>query len=263
MIRGARRGALIALAVVAVGVAISLATRSDDPDPAPQATAEVTDTTVADTTTTLPEEGQDVDPDVTAVEGTVDTPEYLGFRELPVACGGTLPDPALEMQFAEPGDAGIDPDATVTATLVTSCGEIELTLFPDRAPIAVNSFAFLAEAGYFDGTVSHRIVPGFVYQAGDPTATGTGGPGYRFEDELPAADFTYTRGTLAMANSGPNTNGSQFFIVFQDAGLSPDFTVFGEVTSGLDVLDAIEAVPVNNQTPTEGVFIEDIVIDVS
>ena len=120
---------------------------------------------------------------------------------------------------------------------------------------------FLARQGYFDGTVSHRIVPGFVYQAGDPTARGTGGPGYRFDDELPPSDFTYTRGTLAMANSGPNTNGSQFFIVFQDSQLSPDFVVFGQVESGFEVLDLIEAVPVVNQSPQQGVYIEGIAIE--
>jgi cyclophilin family peptidyl-prolyl cis-trans isomerase len=134
-------------------------------------------------------------------------------------------------------------------------------LDPEAAPEAVNSFAFLARAGYFDGTVSHRIVPGFVYQAGDPTARGNGGPGYQFPDELPPSDFVYTRGTLAMANSGPDTNGSQFFIVFQDTQLPPSYTVFGRVENGLDVLDKIEAVPVAGQQPQEGVYITGITID--
>jgi cyclophilin family peptidyl-prolyl cis-trans isomerase len=163
------------------------------------------------------------------------------------------------MSFTGPEDQGLSGE--VRATLRTSCGDITLLLDTTNAPNTVNSFVFLARSGYYDGTVSHRIVPGFVYQAGDPTARGSGGPGYQYEDELPPSDFVYTRGTLAMANSGPNTNGSQFFIVFQDSQLPPDFTVFGSVESGLDVLDRIEAVPVVNQQPQEGVFIEGITID--
>ncbi len=193
-------------------------------------------------------------------EGSVQTPEYESFRALPVACGGALPEPAREMSFDAPEDQGIDPSAEVTATIATSCGDIVVGLDAETAPMAVNSFVFLARQGYFDGTVSHRIVPGFVFQAGDPTATGRGGPGYRFEDELPPADFTYERGMLAMANSGPNTNGSQFFIVFQDAQLPPNFTVFGRVVEGFDVLDRLEAVQVAGENPQEAVFLNGVAL---
>lgn len=189
------------------------------------------------------------------------TAAYEAFRELPVFCGGEAPTPATSMTFSAPEDQGIDPAGEVRAHIMTSCGEIVVRLDPAAAPNTVNNFAFLAGQGYYDGTVSHRIIPGFMYQAGDPTATGSGGPGYQFEDELPPADFTYTRGTIAMANAGPNTNGSQFFIMFQDTPLPPNYSVFGQVESGLDVLDKIETVPVAGDRPTESLYISTIRIE--
>lgn len=170
------------------------------------------------------------------------SPAYDRFREQETACGATPPEPARAMSFTAPDPLGLTPP--VTATLHTSCGDVTIELRPDLAPVTVNSFVFLAEQGYFDGTVSHRIATGFVVQMGDPTATGTGSPGYRIPDELPDAGFRYRAGVVAMANGGPNTGGSQFFIVFDDITLAPEYTVFGFVTGGDDTLDRIAAIPV-------------------
>lgn len=123
--------------------------------------------------------------------------------------------------------------------LVTTKGDIIFTLFPDTAPLAVSNFVRLAGEGYFDGLIFHRRVEGFVIQGGDPLGTGFGGPGYQFADEL-NDDRTYTRGIVAMANSGPNTNGSQFFIMLADYPLPKSYTIFGEVTLGMDAVDAIQ-----------------------
>jgi cyclophilin family peptidyl-prolyl cis-trans isomerase len=129
------------------------------------------------------------------------------------------------------------------ATIGTTKGDIEVELFTDGAPKAANNFLDLAEKGFYDGVIFHRVVPGFVIQGGDPTGTGRGGPGYQFEDEPVVGD--YVRGALAMANAGPNTNGSQFFICLQDltGRLPKQYTLFGQVTKGLDVVDAIAAGP--------------------
>jgi cyclophilin family peptidyl-prolyl cis-trans isomerase len=128
-----------------------------------------------------------------------------------------------------------------SATIGTSKGDIEVDVFIEGAPKAANNFLDLAEKGFYDGVIFHRVVPGFVIQGGDPTGTGTGGPGYKFADEPFQGD--YYRGTLAMANAGPNTNGSQFFICLADlAGRLPkNYTIFGQVTKGMDVVDAIAA----------------------
>lgn len=140
---------------------------------------------------------------------------------------------------AEPGMI-IDPAAGYTATLETSCGTVTIALDAGRAPRTVNSFAFLAGEQYFDHTACHRLTTQgiFVLQCGDPTATGTGGPGYRFPDEN-LGGASYPAGTIAMANAGPNTNGSQFFLVYRDTQLPPNYTPFGTVTEGMDVLRLI------------------------
>ncbi len=194
--------------------------------------------------------------------------DYGGYLRQPTACGAAAPDPATDMKFDAPGDAGID--GSTTATLSTSCGPIEIRLDGDTAPETVNSFVFLAEQGYFDGTVSHRIIPGFMMQAGDPTATGLGGPGYTVPDEFPSTP-DYRRGVVAMANAGPGSAGSQFFILFGDAEwLPPQYTIFGEVVAGYDTLDAIEQIPLGRgpgsadptpSTPLESLYIESITID--
>ena len=135
-----------------------------------------------------------------------------------------------------------------SATLHTNHGPIELELFEGEAPTTVENFRKLAGDGFYDGVIFHRIIPDFMIQGGDPTGTGTGGPGYTFEDEF--NDHPVVRGALAMANAGPNTNGSQFFIVTADAcpWLDGKHTVFGQVTNGMDVVDKISAVETDAAT---------------
>ncbi|WP_370325726.1 peptidylprolyl isomerase [Euzebya sp.] len=161
-------------------------------------------------------------------------------------------------QYTEPQQV-LDDSSTHDAVVETSKGTINLRLFSNEAPVAANSFAFLAGEEFFDGTIIHRVVPGFVIQMGDPTGTGTGGPGYRFADELASArNRGYERGTLAMANAGPNTNGSQFFICLDDVGLPPNYTVFGQVTDGMDVVDEIAGVHLRGETPVEDVVVQSV-----
>src|SRR3712207_2952863 len=129
------------------------------------------------------------------------------------------------------------------ATLHTNHGAIDVELFDEDAPTTVENFAKLARDGFYDGVIFHRVIQGFMIQGGDPTGTGTGGPGYEFEDEI--NDHKVVRGALAMANAGPDTNGSQFFIVTADEApwLDGKHTVFGRVTSGMEAVDAISATP--------------------
>src|ERR687888_2595525 len=148
------------------------------------------------------------------------------------------------------------------ATMQTNHGTIELELFDDDAPKTVENFTKLAGKGFYDSVIFHRVIPDFMIQGGDPTGTGSGGPGYQFEDE--PNDHQVERGALAMANAGPNTNGSQFFIVTAAAcpWLDGKHTVFGRVTSGMDVIDAISSVPTDSRDkPREDVVIERVVID--
>jgi cyclophilin family peptidyl-prolyl cis-trans isomerase len=143
------------------------------------------------------------------------------------------------------------------ATLHTSKGAVELELYLDDAPKTVENFLKLSGDGFYDGVIFHRVIPDFMIQGGDPTGTGTGGPGYQFEDE--PNEHRVVRGALAMANAGPNTNGSQFFIVTAEATpwLDGKHTVFGRVTSGMDVVDRISAVDRDaNDRPREPVTIE-------
>jgi cyclophilin family peptidyl-prolyl cis-trans isomerase len=144
-----------------------------------------------------------------------------------------------------------------TATLHTNHGAIELELHDGDAPKTVENFRKLAAEGFYDGVIFHRVIPDFMIQGGDPTGTGTGGPGYQFEDEF--NDHPVARGALAMANAGPNTNGSQFFIVTADAcpWLDGKHTVFGRVTNGMDVVDTISQVQTGaGDRPREDVVIE-------
>jgi peptidyl-prolyl cis-trans isomerase B (cyclophilin B) len=145
------------------------------------------------------------------------------------------------------------------ATLHTNHGAIAIELFDDDAPKTVENFLKLARDGFYDGVIFHRIIPDFMIQGGDPTGTGSGGPGYQFEDEF--NDRKVVRGALAMANAGPNTNGSQFFIVTTEAAswLDGKHTVFGTVTDGMDVVDAISAVETDgSDRPRTDVTIERI-----
>jgi cyclophilin family peptidyl-prolyl cis-trans isomerase len=149
-----------------------------------------------------------------------------------------------------------------TANMNTTQGTIELELFDDDAPKTVENFRKLAADGFYDGIIFHRVIPDFMIQGGCPKGTGTGGPGYTFEDEF--NQHKIVRGALAMANAGPNTNGSQFFIVTKDSApwLDGKHTVFGQVTAGMDAVDAIEALPTGAQDrPTEPSVIESIALD--
>jgi peptidyl-prolyl cis-trans isomerase B (cyclophilin B) len=147
------------------------------------------------------------------------------------------------------------------ATMQTTRGTIELDLFDEDAPVTVGNFVKLAREGFYDGVIFHRVIEDFMIQGGDPTGTGTGGPGYKFEDEINA--HPVERGALAMANAGPNTNGSQFFVVTAAAcpWLDGKHTVFGRVTSGMDVVDEISRVPKDGRDrPLDEVRIESLEI---
>lgn len=135
----------------------------------------------------------------------------------------------------------IDKTKKYTAIMKTTAGDIEIELFADKTPITVNNFVSLSKKKFYENVIFHRTIKGFMIQAGDPTGTGSGGPGYKFNDEK--FDGEYTRGTLAMANAGPNTNGSQFFIMHKDMQLAKDYVIFGKVTKGLDTIDAIAEAP--------------------
>jgi cyclophilin family peptidyl-prolyl cis-trans isomerase len=226
---------IFALVVLAIVVSIPLFFSGDD-DPTTSTDA----TTTLAPTTTLPP-----------------TP-------CPPATGVTEP----VREFTAPFEMCIDPTKTYTAVLETNKGELRVTLDAEAAPLAVNNFVNLARSKYFDGTDCHRIIPDFVAQCGDPTGTGSGGPGFRFADELPE-DGAYQVGSLAMANSGPNTNGSQFFVVTGEAGvngLQPLYTLFGQVEPGQeDVLAALNAAAnpdraANGVPPLEDVTLERVTI---
>lgn len=165
-------------------------------------------------------------------------------------------------KFDSPPEMGIDPDKRYTATLDTSLGEIVIALDAARAPKTVNNFVFLALQHYYDGVIFHRIISGFMCQGGDPEGSGRGGPGYRFEDELPNAG-QYQIGSVAMANAGPNTNGSQFFMISGADGvqLPPQYSLFGQIVKGLDVLDEMQRVPTGGgDRPRDDVVINSVTI---
>ena len=171
--------------------------------------------------------------DATTVPGDTAAPAdfVYGTTECPPVDGASTQTQDFDDSFA----LCIDPTKTYTAVVKTNMGTYSAVLDAAKAPGTVNNFVSLARNKYFDGTTCHRAIPGFMIQCGDPTATGSGGPGYKFADELPAAG-EYKIGSLAMANSGANTNGSQFFVISGDQGVSlpPNYTLFGQVTDGLD-----------------------------
>jgi len=146
-------------------------------------------------------------------------------------------------------------------TIETAKGPIEITVEADLGPLAAENFVDLAACGFYDGTVFHRVVPGFVIQGGDPTGTGSGGPGYQFNDD--PVTVPYKRGTVAMANAGKNTNGSQFFIVLKDipeGGLAPAYSVFGHVTKGMEAVDAIVAAAAGVENPTSPIKMDKVTV---
>lgn len=145
-----------------------------------------------------------------------------------------------QKQWKNPPEMQIDPKKVYQVNMETSKGMIELELYPEFAPKTVNNFVFLAREGYYDGVIFHRVINDFVIQGGDPTGTGAGGPGYKFEDELQDNPLKHETKVISMANAGPNTNGSQFFITHSpQSHLDGKHTVFGKVSSGADVVDAI------------------------
>ncbi len=146
-----------------------------------------------------------------------------------------------EKQWPTQPEMQIDATKDYTVSIKTNRGTIELTLQPQHAPQTVNNFVFLAKQGYYDGVSFHRVIADFMIQTGDPTGTGRGGPGYKFADECKGNPLKHDRGVISMANAGPNSNGSQFFITHvATPHLNGKHTVFGKVTNGIDIVDAIE-----------------------
>jgi cyclophilin family peptidyl-prolyl cis-trans isomerase len=181
-----------------------------------------------------------------------------------VACGGEAPAAAGEKkpEYDAPPEMQLDRAVDYRAVMKTSCGTIVLDLYEDKTPITVNNFVFLARDGFYDGTVFHRVIADFMDQAGDPLGTGMGGPGYQFEDEFDKSLRFDRPGLLAMANAGPNTNGSQFFLtVAPTEWLTGKHTIFGEVSDGYEVVEAISKVPTGPQDrPLEDVVLERVEI---
>jgi cyclophilin family peptidyl-prolyl cis-trans isomerase len=258
LITGIVAGA-IALVVVVVGLGVLLGDETDSASPS-----------AAPTTTPSAAPSASAEPGTQT--GTVTPTEATESGE--VACGAEAPAKAgkPKPQFAGPPPLAIDPKATYTATMVTSCGMIVIELDAERAPQTVNSFVFLAKKGFFDGQYFHRLDTSIdVIQGGDPSGTGADGPGYAIPDEL-KPNASYTPGTIAMANAGANTGGSQFFIITGPNGANldgnPNYTIFGKVVDGLSVAQRIQALPIvdpnaadlSGQRPAEAVYIEKVTI---
>ena len=181
-----------------------------------------------------------------------------------------FPFPALDgsapktQQFNDTPEFGIDTSKRYTATMSTSMGDLVISLDAVNAPITVNNFVFLAGYHYYDGVIFHRIINGFVCQGGDPTGTGRGGPGYRFQDE--PVKQRYQIGSMAMANAGPDTNGSQFFLLSgpSGAGLPPQYNHFGQVVKGLEIVEAMQSVDTDRaDRPKTDVVINSVTITVA
>jgi peptidyl-prolyl cis-trans isomerase B (cyclophilin B) len=220
-----RPAALLAAILVSALAAVGLAACGDDDEPSP--------------TTSTPTAGAGECADVEAPP-----PKNDKFKK-----------PERVLEKGEPA----------TATVETSCGSFVITLDTENSPKTANSFAFLAEQGFYDGTTFHRIAPGFVIQGGDPTGTGSGGPGYTVT-EPPPQDTTYKKGLVAMAKTAvepPGASGSQFFVVTApaDAGLPPDYAVLGEVSEGADVVDTIGKLGDATEQPKQVVTIDKVTVD--
>ncbi len=155
----------------------------------------------------------------------------------------------MQKTYNTPPSMVIDPQGFYIAVMHTTEGDITLELDAQAMPKTVNNFVFLAQEKFYDNTIFHRVMKGFMIQGGDPKGDGTGGPGYRFDDEPFSGE--YTRGTIAMANAGPNTNGSQFFIMHEDYPLPPNYVIFGKVHEGMKVVDTIAAAPVDRSITGE------------
>ena len=161
---------------------------------------------------------------------------------------------ANEQRWDSPPEMTIDPSKTYRATIETNRGPVTLDLYPEHAPKTVNNFVFLARQGYYDGVSFHRVIDDFVVQGGDPTGSGMGGPGYSFEDETDGNPLKHETGVISMANAGPNTNGSQFFITHSpQAHLDGRHTVFGKVVGGMETVNEIQAGDVMEKVSVEEV----------
>jgi peptidyl-prolyl cis-trans isomerase B (cyclophilin B) len=260
--RARRRRALFiygTLGLVAVVAAVAgglWLTRDDTKAPAAAAS-----TTAAGATTTAPASQFD-----DARAGAPTAPAQ-------VACGGKIPAKVKHPTFSKPPTTKVDPAKTYLATFQTSCGDFTVKLDPKKAPVTTANFVFLAGKHFYDSTWFHRIVPGgaagiAVIQGGDPEGSGRGGPGYAIKDELPSSPAAYKKYSVAMANSGPNTGGSQFFINFEDnsKSLQANYSVFGQVVQGQAVVDKIAKVPVggaSGDTPAESVWIDQLRVKAS
>lgn len=172
----------------------------------------------------------------------------IGPSAEPTRAGGACP-------TSQP--APLPAGETRTVVIETAKGSITIKIEADLGPLAAGNFVALAECGFYDGIVFHRLMPGFVIQGGDPTGTGGGGPGYEFPND--PVNMPYERGVVAMANSGRDTNGSQFFIVLLQADLSPDYSVFGRVIAGMETVDTIAAMP--NSGGQAGTALEPVAMD--
>jgi peptidyl-prolyl cis-trans isomerase B (cyclophilin B) len=185
---------------------------------------------------------------IVVIAGIILTLGLTGVIKMPSQESASTPDPK---SLKSPIPIVIDLNKKYTATIKTAKGDIVLELYAKDAPVTVNNFVSLAKKGFYNGLTFHRIIPGFMAQGGDPTGNGTGGPGYKFQDEF--SQRTHVTGSLSMANSGPNTNGSQFFICYApQPHLNGKHTVFGQCTSGMDVLNKL----VNGDKMTEVVITE-------
>ncbi|MCW2925445.1 MAG: Peptidylprolyl isomerase [Thermoleophilia bacterium] len=198
----------------------------------------------------------------------------LAISPTPPAAVAAAPAPAAPVapasapkQWSGPPAMGLKQGVDYTASIATSDGKLGVQLLPGLAPNAVNNFVFLSKQGFYDHVPIHRMIPGFMMQSGDPTGTGTGGPGYDIADDPMPPNMTYERGVLAMANTGqPNSGGSQFFVMLGNTPLPPTYSVFGYVTSGDDVLSKINARPVvdNGQgeqsKPATPIFVDGVTI---
>jgi len=242
-------GVLLGVGIIVAGVWILTGSGDDD-----TAEGSTTTTTAGDSTTTTAADAAELPRPPEGITLTDKTP-------CPPAAGT---EKRVE-RFAGPPPTCINPDASYTATFSTTKGDFTATLDSKKAPVSVNNFVVLSRYHFYDGVPFHRIVPGFVIQAGDGDGDpwGTNDLGYSIHDELPASSAEYVDYSLAMANSGPNTNGSQFFVVLPGGGaqLQPNYSWFGQVTQGQDVVAAIGALGNAEQKPTEAVVINSVRID--
>jgi cyclophilin family peptidyl-prolyl cis-trans isomerase len=237
--RGRRRQAYI-FGVLAVGIGVVIAVLNITGGSKPTNVATKGSTTTTSTTSAS---------STTSTTSSTPAPaSSVAASEL--SCFGISGNPSRKTKFSAAPPMCVNSAKTYKAVVQTDVGTFDISLDPKAAPKTVNNFVYLSLYHYYDGIVFHRVIPGFVVQGGDPTGTGTGGPGYQFADELPKAG-AYKIGSLAMANSGPNTNGSQFFVITGSQGvqLPPQYSLFGQVTTGMSVVSAIEKDGTTGGTP--------------